>query len=621
MKHLHAKRLSLWPLQIILGIALLGILLAGCSFPGSSPGTTTSNGQHTATGGGVTPTATAHPITSRPNTGTVGGGQPLPAEEIKSLTFNLVYNDAAMERDVAQMYTPGSSTYHQYLTPGQIVQRYALSDAQMQVVENWLTDHGFTILNVDALRLGIQVQASVATIERALNVQLRQYTINLFGTSYTFFVQENDPVISGPVAAYIRSVVGLDNFAFPVFKPPFSIANEIAASGARSANCSKYGAKQTLTSNDLATAYQLDTLHSHGYMGQGMTIGVAEFGDPFDPKDVASYAACAGAGTPSIQTVEVDGRIAAGSGQGEATLDLEMIAGLAPRAQILDYQASLDNTSFAQAMVDVFNKVAADRKVQVLSVSYGAGEDSFSVSEQDAVNRSLRNLAAEGISVFISSGDCAAFSNRITHIAMVSFPASAPYAIAVGGTHLQVNTKGARTSEDVWSDRDLSPVCRNEWGSGGGVSQNGDFKRPWWQVGPGTTGHYDGATSLVLTSRMQPVSAPNGLRQVPDVAAAAYPNIAMYYMGAWISVGGTSAAAPIWSAGALLVDQALQQQNKSLLGGVPTFYTLANHPGRFHPYTDITGGDNLFYPATRGWDYATGWGSPNFNDTLQALLQ
>ncbi len=623
MKHTRTNWLTAWPMQMIANIVLLGMLLAGCSFPGSSntAASTPITVQHTPTGGGgVNPTPTPHSITSKPNTGKVNGGQPLPQSEIKPLTFNLVYNDAAMEQDVAQMYTPGSPTYHQYLTPDQIVQRYALSDAQMQVVENWLTSNGFTIISADPLRLGIQVQASVATIQKALNVQLRLYTVNLFGTSYTFFVQETDPVITGPVSAYIQSVVGLDSFAFPIFNPPGSIARAFAVQAA-AADCAKYGARQTLTSSNLASAYQLNTLYSHGLMGQGMTIGVAEFGDPFDPKDVANYAACAGAGIPNIQTINVDGQLAPGSGEGEATLDLEMIAGLAPKAQILDYQANLDNTSFAQSLVDVFNRVASDDKVQALSVSYGTGESAFSISEQDAINRSLRNLAAEGISVFVSSGDCAAFSNRITNIAMVSFPASAPYAIAVGGTRLQVNSKGVRTSEDVWSDRDFAPICSNEWGSGGGVSQNSDFKRPAWQTGPGTTNHFDGTTSLVFTINLNPVVVPNGLRQVPDVAAAAFPNIAMYYKGLWIAVGGTSAASPIWAAGALLVDQALKQQNKPLMGGVPTIYSLANHPGSFHPFTDITSGDNLFYPATKGWDYATGWGSPNFNDILQLLLQ
>jgi kumamolisin len=183
-----------------------------------------------------------------------------------------------------------------------------------------------------------------------------------------------------------------------------------------------------------------------------------------------------------------------------------------------------------------------------------------------------------------------------------------------------VNDSNVRTSETVWGAGDNLPVCSNNWGSGGGVSENTDFKRPSWQTGTGTTTRYDGALSHVFIRPLDfaaTVSAPNGLRQVPDVAAAAFPNIAIYYKGAWVASGGTSAATPIWAAGALLVDQALQQKGKAAIGGVPEFYSLANHPGNFHPYNDITAGDNLFYSATAGWDYTTGWGSPNFSDILQ----
>lgn len=608
MKQQYRNRLLLfW--RAIPALFAIGLLVSACSFPGSSSGNTATITK-VAT---PTPTTPAQPRTvanQPPTTGKLPVGQPLPENEVKSLTFNLAYNDTAYEHDLAQIYTPGSPAYHQFLTPDQIVQRYAISDSQLKIVQDWLTQHGYTIISTDSLRSGIKVQATVGSIEHSLGVQLGSFTI----LGHQFFMQQGVPTLTGQIASLVQSVVGLDNFAFPNFKPPFSFTGSTSASGA---NCSKYGANSTLTRDKLASAYQINQLYKQGFQGQGMTIGVAEFDESYDPKDIANYAACVGIKTPNIQNIDVDGHVAAGPGEGEAALDLELIAGLAPQAQILDYQASLSNTSFAQALVDVFNRVATDHKVQVLSVSYGAGEDTFSTSEQDAVNRSLRNLAAEGISVFVSSGDCGAYSYRVPHVAMVSFPASAPYAIAVGGTHLQVSNNGVRTSENVWSDNDGSPLCQNEWGSGGGVSQNNDFKRPSWQIGEGTTNKYNGASSLVFTYNVQPVSAPNGLRQVPDVAAAAYPNISIYYQGLWYRVGGTSAAAPIWAAGSLLVDQGLQQQGKTSLGGVPDFYTLANHPGNFHPYTDITSGDNLFYLATSGWDYATGWGSPNFNDILQ----
>jgi kumamolisin len=603
-------------LHVVVGIALLPLFLSACS----SPGSPNSANAPAAVSQGVTPLpfSGSRVVGDRPSAvEKLLHGIPLSGAEVRPLVFNLIYNDAAMEERVAQMYTPGSSFYHRYLSPEQIVQQFAVSDAQLNTVKSWLTGHGYSIISVDPLRASISVQASVASIDQSLGIQLQSFT----ALNRTFFMQVGEASLSGEVAGPIQSVIGLDDFALPIFKPPFSGAQGTATvqGGAR---CTSYGAQMSLTRDRLAAVYQDSTLYREGYQGQGMTIGVAEFDEPYDPNDVANYAACAGVSAPHIQNIQVDGSTPAGSGEGEAALDLELIAGLAPKAQILDYAAGTNNGKipFAQALVDVFNRVAADHRVQVLSVSYGSGDGTLGVNEQVAVNRALRTLAAEGISVFISSGDCGAFSQRVSNVAMVSFPASAPYAIAVGGTHLQVTASSARASEDVWSDNDGAAVCQNEWGSGGGVSQNPAFKRPSWQTGPGTTNRYDGASSLVLTANLVPVTAPNGLRQLPDVAAAAYPNIAIYYQGVWYPFGGTSAAAPIWAAGALLVDQGLTSHSKTLLGGVPTLYALANHPGKFHPYTDIVRGNNLFYPATRGWDYATGWGAPNFSDILQLEL-
>ncbi len=602
-----AHGLSLPRLLIAL---LFGMLLSACSLPG----TTSTPSQLTL------PTATPGiikdvlPLAGIPAAATKAlQGKPVPTNETKSLVFNLAYNDSTMERDLTQIYTPGSAEYHHYLSASDIIQRYALSNQQLQQVTHWLTDNGYHVLTADPFRSSIRVEAPVSIINQSLHIQLMQYTLPVL--NYTFYMEQGTPTLPHAIDALVQSILGLDNLAIPNIKLPIGFTTH--ATTQAGSNCLAYGAQQSLTRNKLAAAYQINQLYHQSIQGQQMTIGVAEFGDSYDPQDIANYAACVGIAAPSIENIDVDGHLASGPGQGEAAMDLELIAGLAPQAHIIDYQADINNTSFAQALVDVFNRVASDHRVQVLSVSYGTGEDMFSASEQVAVARSLRTLAAEGISVFISSGDCGAYSQRIHNLAVVSFPASAPYAIAVGGTHLQVSNALTRTSETAWGSDDGAPVCQNEWGSGGGVSQNSAFKRPHWQSGAGINSHYDGTLQAVLTPDLIPVSAPNGLRQVPDVAAAAYPNIAIYYQGAWLDAGGTSAAAPIWAAGTALVDQVLQQHQKALLGGVPEFYTLANRAGKFHPYNDITAGDNLFYHATRGWDYVTGWGSPNFANIAQ----
>jgi len=517
-----------------------------------------------------------------------------------------------MERDVAAMYTPGSPLFHQFLTPDQIVQRYAPSVTQAQQVQDWLTHNGYTIVSMNPLRSAIKVLGTVSAIERSLHIGLQAFPV----VGREFFMQQGIPTLPSSINSLVTEILGLSDFAVAI-----PLLTGLAPSATQlTGNCSKYGAKQTLTRNKLAAAYQINKLYQQGWQGQGMGIAVAEFGDAYDPRDVANYDICVGIVPPTIQNIDVDGRLAPGPGEGEAALDLELISGLAPKAQILDYQADVNKTPFAQALVDVFNRVATDDKVQALSVSYGASEDALSTTEEAAINKSLRTLAAEGISVFISSGDCGAYSRRIHNIAVVSFPASAPYAIAVGGTYLQVSDSNLRTSEVAWGGDDGASACQNEWGSGGGVSQNSLFKRPPWQAGRGTTAHYDGGLGNVFTPSFAPVVTPNGLRQVPDLSAAAFPNIAIYYRGVWLAAGGTSAAAPIVAAGTLLLDQGLKQHNKSNFGGVPEAYTLANHPGSFHPYNDITRGDNLFFRAAVGWDYVTGWGSPNFNDILQIEL-
>ena len=358
-------------LQFVFGIVVIGALVSACSLPGSSSATTTT------TSAGTTPTATSsssHPVAGQPTaTGKLSSGAQLPENEVKPLTFNLAYNDAAMENAVAQIYTPGSSTFHQYLTADQIVQRYALSAAQQQQVEDWLTQHGYTIDATDTLHSGIKVHATVATIERSLNIKLQSFTL----AGHVFFMQQGVPTLPQPVSSLVASVVGLDNFALPQFQPP---AGLLVHGTTLAGNCANYGAKQDLTRNKIAAAYQVNQLYQQGFQGQGMTIGVAEFGDAYSPQDLANYAACVGIATPNVQNINVDGTLASGSGEGEAIMDLELIAGLAPQAQILDYQTDGSSTSFAQSMVDVFNRVASDHKVQVLSVSYGTYESSFSTS-------------------------------------------------------------------------------------------------------------------------------------------------------------------------------------------------------------------------------------------------
>ena len=97
-KYSRKKRLLFW--QLVLEVAAIALLVSACSFPGSSSSSATTTTRI------ITPTPTSsHPRTvanQPPTTGKLPVGQPLPQNEVKSLTFNLAYNDATFERDLAQ---------------------------------------------------------------------------------------------------------------------------------------------------------------------------------------------------------------------------------------------------------------------------------------------------------------------------------------------------------------------------------------------------------------------------------------------------------------------------------------------------------------------------------------
>jgi kumamolisin len=598
---------------------LLAFLLNACVFPGLSSSTTRTQRSASSAATVVsrqapTPLPDNHVIVDRPIIHTLPPGQAVPQDLVLPLTINLLYNDTALERTLAQIYTPGSPLYGHYLRPQQIRQAFGPSDDQIQNVRQWFSSQGYRILAVDSLATSLRVEASVGTIEHSLHLQLQQYIQQNGQFSQKFYLPTGQPMLPAHIASLVQSIIGLSTFG--IFQPEQRSQQSGPTAAAKPGDCRQYGARQTLTHAQLAAAYQFDQLYQHGLQGQGTSIGILELNESFDSHDVAQYFACTGVQPPSIEVENVVGKVAPGSGQGEAALDIELAGSLAPQAHLVIYQAQEAST---QDMLAIFQRVAAENRVAAFSVSYGAPENALSDNEQLSLARALRIMATEGISVLVSSGDCGAFSERLPNIALVEMPSAVPYAIAVGGTTLQVNVHNERTTETAWGRMTgAGSFCQNDWGSGGGVTQSSLFKRPSWQTGPGLNSHYDGTADLILTPDLAPVQAPNGLRQVPDVAAAA-DNIAIFWNGRWVRAGGTSAAAPIWAAGLALVDQGLRQLHKPLFGSTPTVYWLANHPGRSQLFNDVVSGDNGFYHATPGWDYVTGWGSPNFFAILQRL--
>lgn len=234
-------------------------------------------------------------------------------------------------------------------------------------------------------------------------------------------------------------------------------------------------------------------------------------------------------------------------------------------------------------------------------MSLGGVENPLTPDVVASIDQKLQLLTqAEHMMIFVASGDCGAFEDHVFGDLSVSFPATDPNVVAVGGTELSVDGNHNRSKEVAWSDGSDRSKCTNQWGSGGGLSTL--FKQPDWQTGTGV----DNQDS-------------DGSRQVPDVSAVAY-RLPIYFQGRWMAVNGTSAATPIWAAGFALANEGVLQQTNTFFYGPGTFYQVANNSNGATPYYDVTQGNNLHFSATTGWDFATGLGTPNLPDFYNTLL-
>jgi kumamolisin len=306
-----------------------------------------------------------------------------------------------------------------------------------------------------------------------------------------------------------------------------------------------------------------------------------------------------------LSVVNIDGHPS--DAQGESTLDIEMAAGLAPAASIVVYQTdgNADGDTWVQVNDElqriIDNNVSTPNAGSVVSVSLGIDEGSITSDDVCAIDSSLQQLTLlENMTVFIASGDCAAFADETYGDLSVSYPASDPWAVAVGGTDLSINSQQQRTDEVVWSDDTNPSNCNNSWGSGGGNSTL--FSRSGWQNAKGVTNQYS-----------------QNDRQVPDVAGVA-DNVAVYFQQQWGAVAGTSVAAPIWATGQALVNEDTIEHVGIVGYGPELYYAVADARVGGNAYFDVTQGNNQYYSATPGWDFASGLGTPNLANFDQAVL-
>ena len=430
---------------------------------------------------------------------------------------------------------------------------------------------------------------------------------------------------AGPVAATgaARSLRPAHTGAFRQFSLPHGArAAFVSAGPPTDAHCRAVTSMPCYSPQEIRHAYGVDALISHGDNGKGETIVIVDsYGSPTIASDLATFDKGYGLpAPPSFKVVAPVGSVPwdpakykdEPSWAGETTLDVEWSHAMAPDAKIVLLTSPVDETEGVQGMPQ-FNAVenyALKHKLgQVWSQSWGATENTLFTKAGKKVLASFESTyaaaAKAGVSVLASTGDAGTanvnVAGKVYPFPTVNFPASSPLVTAVGGTSLTASTKGVYQSEKVWNS--------DGGAGGGGISQF--FKEPSYQKS------LPAATQKKLGSH----------RGIPDISWNADPNTpVLVYMSAKVAgkagyygIGGTSEGSPDWAGLVADLDQAAGHP-LGLLN--TTLYALGKSGAAFH---DVTVGNNGLdgvkgYSAAKGWDLASGFGSPNVSGLIGGLL-
>jgi len=256
-----------------------------------------------------------------------------------------------------------------------------------------------------------------------------------------------------------------------------------------------------------------------------------------------------------------------------------------------------------------------DEPPSVVSISYGADEYEWGEAYCQRANSAFGKLALLGTTVFASSGDDGAlgddsdcYENHYT----ASFPASATYITAVGGTlggSWESLVANGTTTEIAWAD------------SGGGFSEYFVLE--------------DYQKNAVFNYFDQDIAYPDsdhytlGMRGVPDISAQAVEYI-IAYEGAFYTVSGTSCSSPTVAGMFAMVNVKREEKGLKKLGFLnPSLYMMYDAQGTDYDtyFNDVTAGynegcsddDSIAFYAANGWDPITGCGTPKFNEILNYM--
>jgi subtilase family serine protease len=521
-----------------------------------------------------------------------------------------------------QLYDRTSPNYRHFLNRAQIAARFAPTAEEAKTVGQFFEAHNLKVVTVGPDNFFVRARGTVGGVENAFHVQLNNYQV----LGKTIRANDRDPYVDGAAAPLVMAISGLDNgqYEHPMMSRSASLpqgkgaAAEASAVGAApddlgySNICFDGTVTQTYSNNGngsfpigtykgnhlnaysltsagcgytppmIQTAYNLTGLYAEGFDGKGQTIGIIDWCGSLTIQNDANVFS-AQFGLPALTASNfaityIPASTCATADDAEINIDVEWAHAIAPGANInlivppSGLLQDVDEAEFTAVNYGLAN---------VISGSYFLVESLLTPSQLATENLIQETAAVSGISANFSSGDSGDYHAADGIPATVSTPADSPWATAVGGVTLALNSDNSIAWQAGWGNNETllaeeglvldPPLVYGFIGGAGGGPSNCAFQDD--SVTPPTC-----LAGFAKPSYQKKL--PGKYRQLPDVSWLADP-----YTGAVIAItvpgnvpslewqvwGGTSVSCPMFSA---LWAIANQEAGAPLGQAAPYLYSL-----------------------------------------------
>lgn len=385
-----------------------------------------------------------------------------PAERMFLILQRSPEREAALRRFIQDAHTPGSPSFHRWLTPEEFGELYGPEDSEVAAVAGWLQTHGFSVARVTKGKTAIEFSGSAGQVREAFHMEIHAYLIN----GELHHANSSDPQIPAALAPVIAGVTPMNDFRPKSYMEVLGEATYNPKTHQVTPQWTTASDVFALAPGDFAVQYDLNTLYAAATNGTGVTIGIIGASD-VDPTVVANYRSLFGLAPINLNAV-IDGTDP-GEGNwatGESYLDVEVSGAVAPGATINLYTAA--DTSVQSGLLLAAQRSVDDDQASVLSTSYGTCEQELGSAGNQFWAALWEQAAAQGQTSFVSAGDsgsagCDDFDipQPSQYGLAVSGFSSTPWNISVGGTDFFYSSynSGAGTQQtQVSTYWNLSPT-------------------------------------------------------------------------------------------------------------------------------------------------------------------